>query len=66
MVITLYIYSVHERMKEWMKKKLPFINLKTHMIIFFLDKVEGEKTEGLTFIVKVKNISFLILIKSLG
>ena len=27
MVITLYIYSVHERMKEWMKK-LPFINLK--------------------------------------
>lgn len=36
------------------------------MIIFFLDKVEGEKTEGLTFIVKVKNISFLILIKSLG
>ena len=27
MVITLYIYSVHERMKELMKK-LPFINLK--------------------------------------
>ena len=27
MVITLYIYSVHERMKAWMKK-LPVINLK--------------------------------------